>query len=87
MREGYYHELGIPQASRAKLASAMPEVNGGVAFLVGGLLDKREGTSTEVRSRVLDLLPPQRGRATVALALPALHSVWRNKAGRNWLVA
>ena len=52
MREGYYHELGIPQASRAKLASAMPEVNGGVAFLVGGLLEKREGTSTEVCSRV-----------------------------------
>ena len=51
VRAGYYGEMGIPHTSRRRLADAMPQENGAVAFLVGGLLEKREGTSTEVLFR------------------------------------
>ena len=51
VRAGYSGEMGIPHTSRRRLADAMPQENGAVAFLVGGLLEKREGTSTEVLFR------------------------------------
>jgi hypothetical protein len=51
VRADYAHAMHIPSTSRARLADAMPIDNGAVAFLVGGQLEKRYGTSTEVLFR------------------------------------
>jgi Xaa-Pro aminopeptidase len=51
VRAGYAHEMHLPSTSRARLADAMPIDNGAVAFLVGGKLEKRYGTSTEILFR------------------------------------
>eukprot|EP01043_Picozoa_sp_COSAG02_P049699 COSAG02_NODE_5019_length_4721_cov_3.253942_4_plen_249_part_01 len=51
VRADYAHAMHIPSTSRARLADAMPIENGAVAFLVGGQLEKRYGTSTEILFR------------------------------------
>jgi hypothetical protein len=51
IREGYAHEMHLPHTSRIKLADAMPQASNGVAFFVGGELEKRHGTSTEILFR------------------------------------
>ncbi len=51
VRTDYAHAMHIPSTSRARLADAMPIENGAVAFLVGGQLEKRYGTSTEILFR------------------------------------
>eukprot|EP01050_Picozoa_sp_SAG11_P002392 SAG11_NODE_121_length_15851_cov_6.082466_2_plen_148_part_00 len=40
-----------PRPALLQLADAMPQMNSGVAFLKGGKLEKRHGTSTEILFR------------------------------------
>jgi Xaa-Pro dipeptidase len=88
VRAGYAHEMHIPSTSRSRLADAMPIENNAVAFLVGGKLEKRYGTSTEVlfrqESQFLYLSGFDHEEALLVVGLRS-QSKMALEAGEGWL--